>query len=138
MTFPTKPPSAYDYVTFQAGSPTTPLPANQVAADLANHKTSIDAIVEFQKLAQRSDGNFNNGSVRPESLSAGTVALIGKWTPRGAWLTATVYAINDLIEQPAGSGNNYVALVAHTSGVFATDLAAGKWMLTSVPRPGSE
>src|SRR3979490_734124 len=112
MTFPTKPPSAYDHVTFQGGSPTIPLPANQVAADLANHKTSIDAIVEFQKLAQRSDGNLNNGAVTPQTLSAGTVALIGKWTPRGTWLTATVYAVNDLIEQPAASGNNYVCLVA--------------------------
>jgi hypothetical protein len=116
-------------VTFQIGSPTTPLPANQVAGDFAGHKASIDAIIEFQKLAQRSDGNLQNGSVKPETLSAGTIALIGKWTPRGTWLTATVYAINDLIEQPAASGNNYVALVAHTSGVFATDLVAGKWML---------
>ena len=112
MTFPTKPPQAYDYVTFQIGSPTTPLPANQVAGDLANHKTSIDAIVEFSKLIQRSDGNLQNGAVKPETLSPAVIALIGKWTPRGTWLTATVYPINDLVEQPAASGNNYVALVA--------------------------
>jgi len=109
MTFPTKPKSPYDYVTFQAGSPADPLPANEVASDFADHKTSIDAIIEFQKLVQRSDGRLNNGSVRPETLSAGTVALIGKWTPRGPGVTATAYAVNDLVEQPAASGNNYVA-----------------------------
>lgn len=126
MTFPTKPNQAYDYVTYQIGSPTTPLPANQVAGDFANHKATIDAVIEFQKLVQRSDGRFNNGSVRPETLSAGTVALIGKWTPRGNWLTATAYAVNDLGTE---SNNLYVCIVAHTSRTFATDLAAGKWQL---------
>ena len=56
-------------------------------------------------------------------MSAGTVALIGKWTPRGNWLTATVYAVNDLVTQ---SNNLYVCIVAHTSGTFASDFAAGK------------
>jgi hypothetical protein len=59
-------------------------------------------------------------------LSAGAVALIGKWTPRGDWLTATAYAANDLVTE---SNNLYVCIVAHTSGTFATDLAAGDWQL---------
>jgi hypothetical protein len=126
MTFPAKPKSPYDYVTFQTNNPTDPLPANQVAGDFASHKTSIDAVIEFQKLVQRSDGRLNNGSVRPETLSAGTVALIGKWTSRGNWLTATAYAANDLVTE---SNNLYVCIVAHTSGTFATDLAAGDWQL---------
>jgi hypothetical protein len=125
MSFPAKPKNPYDYVTFQAGSPADPLPANQVAGDFASHKASIDAVIEFQKLVQRSDGRLNNGSVRPETLSAGTVARIGKWTPRGNWLTATAYAVNDLVTE---SNNLYVCIVAHTSGTSATDLAAGKWM----------
>jgi hypothetical protein len=99
MTFPPKPKNPYDYVSFQTGSPTDPLPANQVAGNFASHKTSIDAVIEFQKLVQRSDGRLNNGSVRPETLSAGTVALIGKWAPRGNWLTATAYAANDLVTE---------------------------------------
>jgi hypothetical protein len=124
MTFPAKPKTPYDYVTFQTNNPTDPLPANEVASDFASHKASIDAAIEFQKLVQRSDGRLNNGSVRPETLSAGTVALIGKWTPRGDWLTATAYAANDLVTE---SNNLYVCIVAHTSGTFATDLAAGDW-----------
>jgi hypothetical protein len=105
MTFPPKPDNSYDYITFQTNDPTDPLPATEVAGDFADHKASIDAVIEFQKLVQRSDGRLNNGSVRPETLSAGTVALIGKWTLRGNWLTATDYAINDLVTE---SDNLYV------------------------------
>lgn len=43
---------------------------------------------------------------------------------QGPWVTATVYAPSDLVQE---SGNSYVCLIAHTSGTFATDLVAGKW-----------
>ena len=43
---------------------------------------------------------------------------------RGAWSTATDYAINDVVSY---GGNTYIVLIGHTSGTFATDLAAGKW-----------
>jgi hypothetical protein len=65
MTFPAKPKTPYDYVTFQTNNPTDPLPATEIASDFASHKTSIDALVDFSKLVQRSDGRLNNGSVRP-------------------------------------------------------------------------
>jgi len=45
---------------------------------------------------------------------------------QGAWLTATAYALGDLVQE---NGNTYIAVVAHTSGTFATDLGAGKWEL---------
>jgi hypothetical protein len=41
-----------------------------------------------------------------------------------AWVTATAYAVGDL---RSNGGTNYYCKTAHTSGVFATDLAAGKW-----------
>lgn len=43
---------------------------------------------------------------------------------RGAWVTATAYGRNDLA---TNSGTLYYAAEPHTSGVFATDLADGKW-----------
>ena len=43
---------------------------------------------------------------------------------RGAWATATDYVRNDIVLQ---STILYVCLTAHTSNVFATDLAAAKW-----------
>lgn len=41
-----------------------------------------------------------------------------------AWTTATSYSIGDWVTD---SGTTYYCLEAHTSGVFATDLAAEKW-----------
>ena len=43
---------------------------------------------------------------------------------RGTWTTTTQYHINDVV---AHGGNTYISLISHTAGVFATDLAAGKW-----------
>lgn len=47
------------------------------------------------------------------------------WQP-GGWITATGYLVGDGV---AKDGSSYICLVAHTSGVFATDLAALKWEL---------
>jgi len=41
-----------------------------------------------------------------------------------AWVTATAYVRGDYVVQ---AGAYYLCLVGHTSGVFATDLAAGYW-----------
>ena len=44
-----------------------------------------------------------------------------------AWVTATPYAPGNLV---TAGGNYYRCLITHTSGVFATDLAAAKWVLS--------
>ena len=44
----------------------------------------------------------------------------------GQWLTATAYQVGDVIQQ---SGSAYICVIAHTSGTFATDLAALRWQL---------
>ena len=46
----------------------------------------------------------------------------------GPWVTATAYAVDTLAED---GGSVYICVVAHTSGTFATDLAAVKWQLFS-------
>ncbi|MDB4261331.1 hypothetical protein N9878_00550 [bacterium] len=63
--------------------------------------------------------------------STGAVSLdttIGNY--RSSWLTSTAYVVNDVVStgSPASS---YICLVAHTSGTFATDLAAAKWQLVA-------
>jgi hypothetical protein len=55
-------------------------------------------------------------------------------TWRGAWVTATIYALDDSVYI---NGNSYICISAHTSGVFATDLSGGKWSLTSSGATGS-
>ncbi len=47
----------------------------------------------------------------------------------GAWVTATAYALSNVVKQ---IGNRYECAIAHTSGTFATDLGAGKWVLLGV------
>jgi hypothetical protein len=42
------------------------------------------------------------------------------------WLTSTAYTIGQYVTE---SGVTYICIVAHTSGTFATDLAAGDWIL---------
>jgi hypothetical protein len=49
-------------------------------------------------------------------------------TPPDDWVTATNYVVGDIRRE---SGTNYVCLVDHVSGVFATDLGAGNWEVSS-------
>lgn len=60
--------------------------------------------------------------------SSGNVTAIsyGRW--RDDWLTATAYVISDNFRY-APTGNIYTVIENHTSGVFATDLAANKFRL---------
>lgn len=55
-----------------------------------------------------------------------TAISYGRW--RDDWLTATAYVISDHFRD-AATGNLYAVVKNHTSGVFATDLAAGKFEL---------
>lgn len=45
---------------------------------------------------------------------------------RGAWVSGTTYAVNNIF---SNSGTWYITLVSHTSGTFATDLAASKFQV---------
>jgi hypothetical protein len=49
----------------------------------------------------------------------------------GDWETSHAYIIGDLVSSDGSdAAPYYVCIVAHTSGTFADDLAAGKWILT--------
>jgi hypothetical protein len=50
---------------------------------------------------------------------------VAQLVARGVWATATAYAKLEMVNAP--DGNGYICLTAHTSGVFATDLAANRW-----------
>jgi hypothetical protein len=45
-----------------------------------------------------------------------------------AWVTSTAYTVGAVVTQ---GGVTYMCATAHTSGTFATDLAAAKWVATS-------
>lgn len=58
-----------------------------------------------------------------------------------AWNTGTGYVVGDM---HSNGGTNYYCTTAHTSGTFATDLAAGKWyalpasLVYEIPSPYAE
>lgn len=97
-------------------------------AELTSIATSVNALQANQELNQRDDGEIRDHRVKVHTLAADVLALLTIYgaAPRGNWVTSTAYALKDLVSE---SGNTYIATVAHTSGVFATDLAAQKWLL---------
>lgn len=82
----------------------------------------------------QSEGDYNildmpaTASPYPLNLTLSGVSWIGAapLSSSGAWVTSTAYVLGDTV---SNGGNNYFCLVGHTSGTFATDLAAGKWVL---------
>ena len=71
--------------------------------------------------------NGGAGNFSSLYLAGSQVVSVGTlFSFEGAWLTSTAYAVNDVV---TNSGNTYLCLVAHTSGTFATDLAANKWVV---------
>lgn len=119
----------YDFSDYQEVNPTKPLRGSEVDAELDAIKLTTDQIRANAALIQRDDGKLANQSVTPESLEAGTLALIsqGEYNPRGAWAGSTAYGLGDVVTFNAAT---YLCIVAHTSVTqFANDLAANKWLL---------
>lgn len=74
------------------------------------------------------------GPQGPTGYTGYTGPAGGSMSWQGNWQTATAYAVNDSVYI---NGNSYICLEAHTSGVFATDLAAVKWGVTSSGATGA-
>ena len=115
---------AFSFTNFQAANPSLPLPGSQVDGELNNAKASIDGLRNNLALIQRDDGALNNGAVTFDTLSPSlqTAGL----APALPWVTGTTYAANASVTHGSAF---YRSPAAHTAGVFATDLAAGKWVL---------
>ncbi len=81
-------------------------------------------------------GNPFQGWIDEVRISKGIARYTGNFTPpvaafggAAAWVTSHSYAVGDYVTQ---SGTVYLCLVAHTSGTFSTDLAAGDWTAQAV------
>lgn len=69
MADPTKYTRGYDYSGYQAVTPNTPLPGDQVDNDLSNIETAVNGAVDAIKDVRRSDGKLQDGSVTSDALS---------------------------------------------------------------------
>ena len=104
----------YNFSNFQAVNPTTPLPANQVDAELNQIKITLDAILQNLALIQRSDGAIANQSVGSSQLASN---LAVGFTMRGPWVSTNTYAPGDAVT--VGS-QFWLCLIAPTSATVPT------------------
>ena len=99
-------------------------------AELSAIVLTISEIRANMAALQRDDLKLIDSAVELHTLSAEVLTMMGSagFTLNDPidWATATEYAARSMVKEGTGT---YVCVVAHTSGVFATDLAAGKWLL---------
>jgi hypothetical protein len=112
-----------DFSAFAASQPTAPHSGVNLDAEFNAAKATLDQILANLVLIQRDDGRLGNNSVGNDQLKAEVTIGLNAATN---WETATPYSANDAVFE---SDKLYRCLVAHTSGTFATDLAAVKWSL---------
>lgn len=127
----------FNFTDSQTASPSTPLPAVQVDAELNTAKLTLDDLNGNIGLIQRDDGKLKNKSVHIDAFDSGALALInaGNLNPRGSWTGLALYAANDLVTY---NSSTYLALQAHTATAnFLSDLASGNWSLLANAAIGS-
>lgn len=96
MSYPVAPTVLYSFTGFQTASPTVPLPADQIDAQFANHKASLDEIIAFFQISFTAEGLLQPGSVPTTALAddpqasvvAATNAAAAAVTAQGAAETA--------------------------------------------------
>lgn len=125
MASPTVYSLSYDFTSFQTASPSTPLPADKHEIEYNNIATTLNEIISNLNLLQKSDGTIANGVVGVDALS--TELTIGLRSPV-SWSNGADYTVNDTVIE---ANALYRCDVAHTSGVFAADLASLYWILVA-------
>ncbi len=119
-----------NFTVYAAANPNATYPPALFDTEFANIEATLDDICTNLVLIQRDDGALKNAIVTLDSLSSNVLTFMSgstsAWLLRGAWITARAYAVYDVVVKDS---NTYVCCTAHTSGTFATDLAAVKWIL---------
>lgn len=105
-------------------------------AELDALQVTLSEVLANLAQLQTDEGNLQEGSVTQSSLSTELRVLLSTQggTPRGLWVTGTVYALRDIVTQ---AGSTYLCAAPHTAEAeFATDQSAGRWLLLAAP-PGT-
>lgn len=136
MAYPGKYDRNFSFTDDEIERPSAKTPGDKLDLEFDSLKQVTDAIIDASKLIQRADGALQNGIVGRAQLSAGLQVGVD---PARAWVTGNAYEVAAAVTYSNGL---YTCLVAHTSGTFAADLAAGKWELlasysTAAVAPGS-
>lgn len=100
----------FSFTNFQSANPATPLPGNEVDAELNAVKATTDAINTNLQLIQRNDGQLANASVGYQQLQS---AVLTGMNPPTMWSGA---GINYVVGALVFFGTQlYVCNTAHTS-----------------------
>lgn len=106
-----------------AQNPDQPYTGVDLDAEFNAVKVTLDQLRANLEIIQRDDGDLRNGIVGAEQLEASLLTGLNAAEP---WETGQDYQTIDTVVE---SNRLYVCAVAHTSGTFATDLAADYWSL---------
>ncbi|MBB3980103.1 hypothetical protein GGQ64_005350 [Rhizobium azooxidifex] len=109
MAQPTKYNRAFNFANQQALTPATPVPANQVEAELNRVKRTTDEIIDNIGLIQRDDGALMNQTVGYDQLQP---SLSVGFTLKGYWAAGSDYRTADGVVY---DDKFYRAMVTHTS-----------------------
>lgn len=85
-------------------------------------------LLEFIRNGDKGDTGATGATGSTGSTGSTGATGPAAWSAPAAWLTATAYVAGPPASVVTQGGETYVCLIAHTSGTFATDLAASKWL----------
>jgi len=96
-------------------------------AELDAVQTNLQGLNTNIALIQRDDGKVRDGVVQLHTLAPDVAALMAASNAAsvGPWQAGVLYRVRSVV---ASGGGTYIAAVEHTSGTFAADLAAGRWV----------
>jgi len=115
---------AFNFANQQALTPADPVPAPRIDEELNRVKLTLDQVLANIALIQRDDTAIANQTIGYDQLKAELDGF--GFNPPTEWEIAKNYVVRDTV---FFDNSFYRADVSHISGVFATDLAAGKWVL---------
>lgn len=96
------------------------------AADVVLTGADVDSTNADVVLTNADVVSTNADAAAAAASAAAAIVAMMEWY--GPWVTSTAFVLNDVVEE---AGSSYICVEAHTSGVFATDLAAVKWELVA-------
>jgi hypothetical protein len=123
--------SAATSATAAAGSATSAASSASSASSSATSATgSASSASTSATTATTQAGNASTSATASaaSATSAAASAATAASYPLPLWATATAYVVGNTVVQ---ANQIYRCLIAHTSGTFATDLAAAKWVILS-------
>lgn len=140
MGYPVKPTApAYDYESFQADNPTTPLPALQITNDFANLTEAVDANIDFLEGSFNSDGTLKvsaypgatalddfvaTATTAATASSASATAAAASAVAAGASAAAATALVGTSTTSLTILSGDYITLTTQTGKQFA----AGQWL----------